>query len=103
MKHMENMNEAVGMKNCLTMGGGGKQIVCPLICQEFYKCICYVLLAVTYGKKGHKIWSEIPKYFCRMVPTKLQRNVHRSTDLYKVCWYHYRPFSIYDCYLIIIS
>ena len=28
---MEKMNEAVGMKNCVTVGGGGKWIVCPLI------------------------------------------------------------------------
>ena len=28
MNQMENMNEAVGMKNCLTMGGVGKLMVC---------------------------------------------------------------------------
>ena len=27
-KQMEKINEAVGMKNCVTLGGGGKRIVC---------------------------------------------------------------------------
>ena len=57
VKHMAKMNEAFGMKNRLMMGGGGKRIVCPFISQEFWKCIGGVLLEVTYGKKGHNIWS----------------------------------------------
>ena len=36
---MEKMNEAVGMKNCLTMGRGGKQTVRPFRSKEFWKCI----------------------------------------------------------------
>ena len=51
IKKMEKMNEAVGMKNRLTMGGGGKQIVFPFRRQEFCKCIVCVLLAVTHGNE----------------------------------------------------
>ena len=63
---MEKMNESVGMKNRVTMDGGGKRLVCPLKSQEFWKCIGCILSAVTYGKKGHKLWSEIPKDFGKM-------------------------------------
>ena len=53
---MAKINEAVGMKNRLTMGGGGKQIVRPFRRQELWKCIGCVILEVTYRKKGHTIW-----------------------------------------------
>ena len=43
------------------MDGGGKQIVCPFKSQEFWKYIGCLLSEVTFGKKGHKIWSEISK------------------------------------------
>ena len=70
-EQMAKMNEAVVMKNRFTMDGGGNQIVHPLIRQELCKCIGCVLSEFTYGKKGHNIWSEIPKYFGRAAPTKL--------------------------------
>ena len=35
VKQMEKMNEVVGMKNRLTIAGGGKQLVHPFISQEF--------------------------------------------------------------------
>ena len=57
MNQMEKMNEAVGMKNRINMGGGGKLIIRPFRSQEFWKCIGCVLLEVTYGKKVHNIWS----------------------------------------------
>ena len=57
VKQMAKMNEAVGMKNFLTMGWGGKLIVCPVIRQDLWKFIGCVLSAFTYGKKGHKLWS----------------------------------------------
>ena len=65
------MNEAVGMKNCLMTDGGGKRIVRPFRRQELWKFIGCVLSAVNYGKKRHKLWSEITKYFGRMAPNKL--------------------------------
>ena len=43
--------------------GGGKLIVCTLRSQELCKCGGCIILAVKYGKKGHKLWSEITKYF----------------------------------------
>ena len=57
------MNEVVGMKNSLDNSGGKKHSVCPFIRQELWKCIGCILLAVNYGKKGHKLWSETKKSF----------------------------------------
>ena len=74
MKQMEKMNELVCMKNRLTMGGGGKRIVCLFRRQEFCKCIGCVLSEVTYGNKVHKLWSEIAKYFGNKTSNKLQRD-----------------------------
>ena len=51
MKQMVKINEAVGMKNHLKMGGGGKWIVCPFRRKEFWKYIGCVISAVTNGKK----------------------------------------------------
>ena len=53
---MEKMNEAVGMNNCVTVGGGGKRLVLPFKRQEFWKCIVCILSAVTYGNKGCAPW-----------------------------------------------
>ena len=71
MKKLEKMNEAVGMKNRVTMNGGRKWLVFPFKRQEFWKCIGCIISAVTYGKKGHKLWSEIPKSFRKMENPKL--------------------------------
>ena len=57
------INEAVEMKNCVTMDGGGKRLVRPFKNKEFWKCIGCILLEVTYGNKVHKIFNEIPKKF----------------------------------------
>ena len=51
VKHMKKMNEAVGMKNCLTKYKGKKRLVHPFIRQEFWKFIGLILPEVTYGKK----------------------------------------------------
>ena len=59
---MEKMNEAVCMNNCVTTNWGGKRLVRPFKRQQIWKCIGCILLEVTYRKKGHKIWSEVPKY-----------------------------------------
>ena len=98
MKHISKMNEAVGMKNRFTIDGGGKWLVRTFKKKEFLKYIGCFILAVTYGKKGHNIWSEIPKDSCRMAPTKLRRYVLGNTDLYKVCYDHNFHFYIYDCH-----
>ena len=63
MNHMERMNEAVRMKNSFTSNGGGKRLVRPFKRKEFWKCIGRILSAVTYGKKGHELWSEVPTCF----------------------------------------
>ena len=58
VKNMEKLNEVVDMNNRLMMGGVGKRIVfITLIMKYLCKCIGRVLLAVTYGNKGHKLWS----------------------------------------------
>ena len=59
------MNEAVFIKNRFTSNGVGKRLVKRFKRQEFWKCIGCILLAVTYGKKGHKLWSEIPRFLVR--------------------------------------
>ena len=48
---MAKMNETVGMKNCFTIDGGGKRVVCPFNRKGFWKFIGCILLEVTYGKK----------------------------------------------------
>ena len=55
------MNEAVTMKNRVILNGGGKRQVKKLTRQEFWKYIGCILSAVTYGKKGLKLWSEVSK------------------------------------------
>ena len=95
---MAKMNEAVGMKNHVTVDGGGGRLVRPFKRQEFWKCIGYIISVVTYGKKRHNILSEIPKASCRMAPPKIRRDVFGNTDLCKVCCAHYRHFYIYACH-----
>ena len=58
-KHMENINEMVGMKNHLLMSGIKKRLrlARTFTRQELWKCIGCILPAVTYGNKGHKLWS----------------------------------------------
>ena len=65
------MNGAVSMKNLVTVGDGGKWIVCPFRSQEFWKCIGCVLSVVKYRNKGNKLWIKLPKYYVKMAPTKL--------------------------------
>ena len=42
VNQMAKLNQAAGTKNPLTMGGGGKRIVCPFRRQDFWKLIGYV-------------------------------------------------------------
>ena len=58
---MEKMNETAGMKNRLMMSGVNKLLVHIFTRQNFWKCIGYIISAVTSGKKFHKLWIEIPK------------------------------------------
>ena len=89
------MNKAVVIRNRFTMNGGGKWLVRTFKRQEFWKCIGCILLEVTYGKKGHKLWSEIPKSFGRITPTKLRGDFGGNTNLYQLCCDIYCPFYIY--------
>ena len=66
VRQMEKMNEAVCMKNRVTKNGGGKRLVSPFKRQQFWKFIGFILLEVTYGKKGHKLWSELPNLLVSM-------------------------------------
>ena len=100
---MAKMNEAVDMKNSFTMDGVGKQLVHPFKRQELWKCIGFVLPEFNYGKKGRKLWSEVPKASCRMASTKLRRNIRGNTDLYKVCCDIYWNFYIYAWHWVILS
>ena len=98
VSRMAKMNEAVCMKNRVTTNGGGKRLVRPLKRKEFWKCIGCILSEVTYGKKGHKLWSEIPKSFGKMENPKLRRYFRENTNLYKVCFARYCHFYIYACH-----
>ena len=86
---MGKMNEAICMNNRFTSNGGGKWLVRPFKRQEFWKCIDFILSAVTYGKKGYKLWSEVLNFFGKYENPKLGRDFCGNTDLYKVCCAHY--------------
>ena len=68
---MEKMNEAVCMKNRVTLNGGGKRQVKKFTRQEFWKCIGCISSAVTYGKKLRKLWSEVSNGFGKYDNLKL--------------------------------
>ena len=82
---MEKMNEAVCMKNRVTLNGGWKREVKKFTRQEFCKCIGCILSDVTYEKKKRKLWSEVSKGFGKYDNLTLQRDFHGTTDLHKVC------------------
>ena len=86
----EKMNEVVCMKNHVTLNGGGKRQVKKFTREEFWKCIGCILLAVIYGKKGSKLWSEVPKGFGKYENLTIRIDVRGTTNLYKVCCAHYR-------------
>ena len=52
-------NEDVVDKNRIDKLRGKRCLTCHFSKKEFYKFIRCVLLAVTYGNKGHNIWGEI--------------------------------------------
>ena len=79
------MNEMVSMNNFILVSGGKKRLVIPFRRKEFCKCIGCIISAFTYGKKGHTLWSKIPKTFGNKPPTKLHIVVLGNTDLNKVC------------------
>ena len=79
------MNEAVTMKNRVTLNGGGKRQVKTFTRQKFWECIGCILSAVTYGKKGRKLWSEVSKGVGKHENQTLRRDVCGTTDLQKVC------------------
>ena len=79
------------MKNCLDNYGGKKRPVHTFRRKEFWKYINYIILAVTYRKKGHNIWGLSPKYFSKNPPTKLHIYVHGNTYLNKLCCDIYCP------------
>ena len=93
---MEKTNEAVTMKNRVTLNGGGKCQVKKFTRQEFWKCIGCILSAVTYGKKGHNLWSEVSKGFGKHENQTLRRDVCGTTDLHKVCCALIRHLFFYD-------
>ena len=98
MKQVAKMNEEAVMKNSFTMDGGRKRLVLSFKRQELWECIGCVISEVNYAKKLHNIWIEITKSSCRMAPNKPRRDVHRNTDLYKVCCDKYCHFYIYTCH-----
>ena len=80
-KWMAKMNEVVGMKNYVTVDRGGRRLVRPFRRQELWKCIDCILSSVTYGKKGHNLWSKLLNHSVKMAPAELQRYVSGNTNL----------------------
>ena len=93
---MEKMNEALTMKNRVTLNGGGKLQVKKFTRQEFWKCIGCILSAVTYGKKGRNLWSEVSKDVGKHYNQTLRIDVRGTTDLQKVCCALIRHLFFYD-------
>ena len=92
------MNEVVCMKNRVTLNGGGKRQVKKFKMQEFWKLIGCISSAVTYWKKGRKLWIEIPKGFGKYENLTIRIDVRGTTNLYKVCCAHYCHLYIYACH-----
>ena len=90
------MNLVVGDKNCPDNSGGKKRFVYPFRGNNFWKCIWYILSAVTYGKKGHKIWGKTKIYVSKKAHTKLHRDVSEKTDLLREIFYLYCPHYYYS-------
>ena len=90
------MNEVVCMKNRVKFNRGGKRKVKKFTRQEFWKCIGCILSAVTYGKKGHKLWSEVSKGFGKYANMTLRRDVSGTTNLNKVCSLFYLYIYAFD-------
>ena len=78
------MNEAVCMKNRVTLNGGGERQVKKFTRLDLWKCIGYILSAVTYGNKGRKLWSEVSKGVGKYKNLTLRRDVRGTNDLHKV-------------------
>ena len=60
--------------------GGDKRLVRPFRRQEFWKFIVCIILSVTYGKKGQKLWGETTISVGKKSRTKLHRYVYGNTD-----------------------
>ena len=84
------MNLAVGDKNPLDNSGGKKRLVIPFRRHEFCTCIGCILLEVTYGNKGHKLWGETQISIGKKVRAELHRYVRGKTDVMNVCCGMYR-------------
>ena len=55
VKQMSKINIAVGKKNHIGISGGKKQFSRPIIMQEVWKYIEFILSEFTHGKKGKNI------------------------------------------------
>ena len=97
---MAKMNEMVGMNNYLLISGLKKRLhlVRHFTRKEFCKCIGCILSVITYGKRRHKIWSEIQRTVVKNLPTKLHRDVRGNTDIHKVCCDIYFTYYCYACH-----
>ena len=80
MKQMARMNEAVGMKNHVTMDGGGKRIVRSFIRREFWKSIGLFYQQLPLGRKDTSFGGEYQKIFGKKSPIKLQGYICGNND-----------------------
>ena len=102
---MAKVNGMVGTKNCILMSGGKKRLWLVRNCtrQEFCKLIGCILSIVTYGMKGHKIWSETHRNVGNNPCNKLHRDVCENTYIHKICCVLYCTYYYYVFHLIILS
>ena len=57
-KQMKKMNQAVVENNSLDTTVGRKCPVGPFIKNNIWKCIGYIISAVTFGVKLHQLWGK---------------------------------------------
>ena len=79
------MNEALTMKNRVTLNGEGKRQAKKFTRQELWKCIGCILSVITYGKKRRNLWSEVSKDVGKHENHTLRRDVRGTTNLQKLC------------------
>ena len=103
VNHMSKMNEVVDEHNRLDKCGGKRWLVWHFSNKEFWKYIGCIVLAVTYGKKGHIIWGETHTSDANKAWSPIDINVLGTTGLLKVCCDLYRYHYSSLCHWNILS
>ena len=65
---------------------------------EFWKCIWYIILAVTYGKKGYKLWESTTRKKLGGEVGEIKRDIRWKTYLLKVSFTLYNFYYSFLCH-----